>query len=94
MDDDQYIDDNDIRCSSLNLSDFHSADPTPTKESEKGPRSHDNEFLKPTKQHADEEPVTVLENHQLHHQMDNSGIGKTLKTNKHLTYRWLIQDTQ
>ena len=37
MDDDQYIDDNDIRRSTLNLSDFHSADPPPTKESEKRP---------------------------------------------------------
>ena len=49
MDDDQYIDDNDIRRSSLNLSDFHSADPPSTLETEKRPRSHDNDFLKPTK---------------------------------------------
>ena len=91
MDDDQYIDDNDIRGSSLNISDFHSADPPLTKETEKRPRSHDDFH---GKQHADEEPLTVLENHQLHHQMDNSGRRKTLKTNKLLTYKWLIQDTQ
>ena len=49
MDDGQYIDVNDIRRSSLNLSYFHSADPPPTKESEKRPRFREDDFLKPTK---------------------------------------------
>ena len=60
MDDDQYIDDNDIRHSSLNLSDFHSADPPPAKKQRKDLNPMQMTFLNKQKQHADEEPVTVL----------------------------------
>ena len=92
MDDDQYIDDSDIRRRSLYLSDFHSADPPPTKESEKRPRSHDDDFLIPTKaarrqRTSDRTRTASSSDGQFWNRKDFEDF-------KLLTYRWPIQDIE